>query len=88
MTNIFEGKTVEWLIERRSALQDALASGAGAQNHVALAPGMFHEFADMTQTELMAQLKSVRYALWCEDPDNYTNPETEKRMRVVTDYRY
>lgn len=84
MTNIFDGKTVEWLLARRSALQDALASGAGALNHVALAPGMFHEFADMSQEELKKQLMAVRYALFCEDPDNYDDPRREKIMRVIT----
>lgn len=84
MTNLFEGKTVEWLLERRSALQDSLASGAGAQNHAAIAPGMFHEFADMTQAELKNQLTAVRYALFCEDPDNYDDPRRERIMRVTT----
>lgn len=84
MTNLFDGKTVEWLLARRSALQDALASGAGAQNHAAIAPGMFHEFADMSQKELKDQLLAVRYALWCEDPNNYADPRREKIMRVIT----
>lgn len=84
--NIYEGKTVEWLLARRSALQDALASGSGAINHVALAPGMYHEFADLTPKQLKDQLRDVQYALWCEAPDIYTNPDTAKRMKVVTSY--
>lgn len=86
MTNIYEGKTVEWLLKARSELQDAIKIAAGSQTHAAIAPGMFHEFAELTQPELRVKLKEIRYALWCEDPDTYTNPETEKRMRVVTDY--
>jgi len=86
MTNLFEGKTVEWLLERRSALQDALARGAGSQTQVGIAAGMSDSFASMTQAELKEQLRSIRYALFIEDPDNYTNPDLDRRMKVTTYY--
>lgn len=86
MTNLFEGKTVEWLLARRENLQDALARATGSQTHVALSPGMFDEFEGVTQEQLKTQLRDIRYALWCEDPDNYSNPENDRRMKVQTRY--
>lgn len=86
MTNLFEGKTVEWLLERRSALQDALARGAGSQTQVGIAPGMSDSFTAMSQDQLKEQLRSIRYALFCEDPDNYPNPDLDRRMKVTTYY--
>lgn len=86
MTNLFEGKTVEWLLERRSALQDALARGAGSQTQVSIAPGMSDSFAAMTQEQLKEQLRAIRYALFCEDPNTYTNPDLDRRMKVTTQY--
>lgn len=84
MINLFEGKTVEWLLQRRDVLQDALARATGAQTRVALAPGMHDEFADLSQKELKDQLMAVRYALFCADPDNYDDPRRERVMRVKT----
>ena len=86
MTNLFEGKTVEWLLERRSALQDALSRATGSQTHVAIAPGMYDEFDGVTQEQLKAQLRDIRYALFCEDPDAYSNPNTDRVMKIITAY--
>lgn len=72
--NYFEGKTKEWLLARRDALQDALASGVGSQTHVAIAPGMGHDFTSMTQGQIEDQLKRVLYALFRLDPTNYSDP--------------
>lgn len=86
MTNEFEGRPAAWLLERRTALQDILGSPAGSQTHVGIQQGVFHEFAEMSRAELRQTLRSIRYALWCLDPDTYTNPLTEKVMTVFTDH--
>jgi hypothetical protein len=86
MTNLFEGKTVAWLLERRSAIQDALARAAGSQTQVGLAPGMQDQFDKLTQEQIKTQLRDIRYALFCADPDNYSNPNKDRVMKILTSY--
>jgi len=82
--NIYEGKTEEWLLQRKSDLQDAIAGVAGGQTHVGIAPGIFHEFIGLTEKQLRDRLREVMEALWILDPDTYTRPA--KRMKIITSY--
>ena len=84
--NIFEGKSVAWLLERRTALQDILAGDGGSQTHVGIAPGIFDEFDKLTEAQLIERLRRINYALYLEDPDTYPNPNTSKVMKVQTVY--
>lgn len=84
--NLFAGKSKAWLVERRNALQTMLTSGGGSQTHVAIAPGMYDEFANMSQVQLERQLMQILYALFLLDPDNFTNPYASKVMSVSTMY--
>ena len=85
--NYFEGKTVEWLLSRRDALQDILASGSGSQVVASLSPGMRHEFSDLTQAQIEQQLQRVLYALFVADPVTYpTNPYKKRVMGISTVY--
>jgi hypothetical protein len=82
--NIYEGKTVEWLLQRKSDLQDAIGGVAGGQTHVGISPGMYHEFIGLTEKQLRDRLREVMEALWIEDPDTYERPV--KRNKIVTSY--
>jgi hypothetical protein len=82
--NYYAGKSKEWLIERRDALQDALASSAGGQTRVSLDRGMYDEFAGLKESELQTRLAQVLYALHLLDSETYPNPYTQKVMKATT----
>lgn len=86
MTNYYVGKSVEWLIQRRDVLQDLLAGTGGSETRVAIEPGMYDEFAELTEQQLETRLERILYALNQIDPDAYPDPTSAKRMKILTVY--
>ena len=86
MINLFAGKDKAWLIARRDYLQTVLASGAGSKTHVGIEQGVFHEYAEMSQSQLKETLMAILYALFCLDPDNFPDPRRQKVMKISTVY--
>jgi hypothetical protein len=81
--NIFEGKSKEWLLQQREALQEAMASTAGGQTQVALAPGMSDSFVGLTTAELRKKLEAIQLALHLLEPNTYAHP---RRMKIHSTY--
>ena len=70
----FPGMSAEWLRARLTALMESDAIPGGAQTHVAIAPGMFHEFAEISGGDLDKKKKNLIYALWLREEEGFYNP--------------
>jgi hypothetical protein len=82
--NMFPGLGESELLPKRALVSAAL--DGGSQTHVAIAPGIFHEFSRMSEAQLRRRLEEYDYALYLIDPERYPNPYTTKVMKVKTVY--
>lgn len=82
--NRYIGYTKDELVERLKLVNDAL--DRGSQTGAGIEPSVKHDFAAKKDSELRQIVKDILYALFLLAPDTYPNPETQKRMKIRTNY--